>query len=425
MRIKRYFGKNIRNTLQKVRAEQGPDAVILSNRKVEGGVEMIAAVDFEEVLLADHPAMNVPAPAVSQPTPKARSVPLKKSAPIRYKPSPAVVTRHGAQVLATKKKKPAAASAKPRVAMVKKQDGAEFGAMRNELKHLRNVLEHQLSGLVWGDVARRNPAHARLLRRLLDMELSPKLCQRIVQDLAAGRVDLSWRNALGTLAHKVKVTDDDILSNGGVVALVGPTGVGKTTTIAKLAARFAVRHGTRHVALVTTDNYRVGAQEHLRAYARILDVPLRVAGTREELKETLNDLSDRKLVLIDTAGMSQRDVRLTEQLAIMRAGASKIKSYLVLPATSRAAVLHETIRTFGRVSLRGCILTKVDEVGSLGSALSVLINHQLPVAYISDGQRVPEDLYAARAHSLVSRSVKLMNHALMNHNYGAMAMAMN
>lgn len=398
MRIKRYFGSSIRQAIQKVREEQGPDAVILSNRKVDGGVEIVAAIDFDEILLdADAPINREPAtpPKAGSHMPP-RVVPRAATKPSH--PMPATTPAHPAS--------PRPASAPPASAPAAEPALTE---MRRELSSLRGMLEQQISSLVWGDVARRHPRHANLLKLLLQLELSPKLCQQIVEELSETRdAQHAWRNALGLLAHKLPVTDDDILARGGVAALLGPTGVGKTTTIAKLAARFAVRHGSRHVALVTTDNYRIGAQDHLRAYAKILDVPLHVAVTANELRETLQNLSERKLVLIDTTGMSQFDLRLTEQFSLIRAGSPAIRSYVVLSATTREAALEEIIRSYQRIRPSGCILTKVDEAVGLGGVLSAIVRHKLAVAYVSDGQRVPEDLYTARAHSLVSRCVAMM-----------------
>jgi flagellar biosynthesis protein FlhF len=432
MRIKRYFAQTIRQAIHKVREEQGPDAVILSNRKVEGGFEIIAAIDFEEILLADNPASATQAADdTAAPARRATTAAPVSSAP-RVEPSfelpRSLINRRSEQraVPVTAIRTPALAPANaakpgenPRVtepALIE---------MRRELKSLRGILEQQLSGLVWGDVARRDPLKANLLRLLLKMEISPGLCRQIAAELTAPKdAQHAWRQALGVFAHKLPVTDDDILTRGGVVALLGPTGVGKTTTIAKLAARFAVRHGARHVALVTTDNYRIGAVEHLRAYAKILDVPMRVCTNANELKGALKDLADRKLVLIDTAGMSQRDLRLTEQFALMRAGGDRIRHYLVLAATTRPTGLDEIVQAYRRIPLAGCILTKVDEAGSLGGALSLLIKHDLAVAYVSDGQRVPEDLYAARAHRLVSRSVAMMRREAVLSEDESFALAM-
>ena len=279
-------------------------------------------------------------------------------------------------------------------------------AMRREINDLRGLLEHQLAGLAWGAEVRRHPLRTRLLRSLVEAGFSPRLCMETAQRIPDTN-DFAWarRMALGLLAHRLQVTNDDIATAGGIVALVGPTGVGKTTTIAKLAARHALLHGANRVALVTADNYRVGAHEQLRTYARLLDVPLRIARDHRELQAVLQSLDSRSLVLVDTAGMSQRAGELRQQLAMLRSGVKRIHCYLVASAAADSAALEETAMAFGSARLTGCILTKLDEAASLGGVLSTLIQHRLPVAYVSDGQRVPEDLAVARAHSLISRGV--------------------
>jgi flagellar biosynthesis protein FlhF len=202
--------------------------------------------------------------------------------------------------------------------------------------------------------------------------------------------------------------NDDILSQGGVVALVGPTGVGKTTSVAKLAARYLLRHGPKSVALITADDQRIGAHEQLKIYGQILDLPVRVARDHGSLQAALSELRAHRLILIDTAGMSQRDVRLAEQLSMVRSGSPAVKLYLVLAANAQIAALEETVAAFSTTALQGAIITKADETSSFGGVLSVLSSHGLPVAYVSEGQRVPEDLAPARAHSLVSRCVAVM-----------------
>jgi flagellar biosynthesis protein FlhF len=205
------------------------------------------------------------------------------------------------------------------------------------------------------------------------------------------------------------VVDDKLLDDGGVFAVVGPTGVGKTTTIAKLAARFALRHGVRNVALVSTDGYRIGAREQLLTFARIIGVPMHVAADARELGDVLDSLGPRKLVLIDTAGMSRLDQRLAEQLQALAQHGDRIRILLALAANTELAALEDSVRIFGSLKPQACVLTKVDEAASLGAALSTVIRHQLPIAHLTDGQRVPEDIHAgaARRAWLVRTAVKL------------------
>jgi flagellar biosynthesis protein FlhF len=232
------------------------------------------------------------------------------------------------------------------------------------------------------------------------------------QALAAGlnpsaALEQAWEQALQGFARAIPTAPEDVINEGGMVALVGSTGVGKTTTVAKLAARYALRHGARKVALVTTDSYRIGAHEQLLTYGRILGVPVQVATDHAELQRSLRSLMDKHLVLIDTAGMSQRDMRLSEQFATLRQTGMPIRCCLVVSATAQGSIQEETIKAFRGIDLDGCILTKVDETASLGSALSVISEQQLPLAYVCDGQRVPEDLQPVRPLDLVRRAAEL------------------
>ena len=280
--------------------------------------------------------------------------------------------------------------------------------MRNEIKTLRDLLQQQLTGLAWGEVARKNPVKAKLIRKLLEMNLSPLITQKIAQALPNSlEYDSAWPHALALMANHLPVCKEDISQHGGVVALLGPTGVGKTTTIAKLAARYTFRHGNDKVALVTTDSFRVGAHEQLRTYGRILNIPVKVAKSRAELVDVLSSLSDRKLVLIDTAGVSHRDPKLKEQLDLLDGCVPNLKMYLVLSATTHRSGLEEAVESFRGAKVNACVFTKMDETTSMGGVLSIAMRYKLPIAYISNGQKVPEDLHPARAHTLVSRAVAL------------------
>jgi flagellar biosynthesis protein FlhF len=411
MKIKRFFAKDMRAGIRQVRDALGPDAVILSNNQVNGGIEIVAAVDYDESLLTADASVDA-MPALAD---KPRKTPPAAPAydPLRFESEPDLLSLKSEipepRFNEAPAKKPAAKIEEPAPAqkIIWSQDPV-LVQMQNELKDLRGLLEQQLSSLAWSDLNNRDPLRAKLIRCLLELGLSPKVCQKLA-DAATGHNDFenTWRHALALLASSLPVDAGDSIDRGGVVALVGATGVGKTTTIAKLAARYALRHGRERVALVTTDSYRIAAHEQLRTYGRILGIPVRIANNREELTESLKLLSDKDLVLIDTAGMSQRDVRLSQQFSLVEEAAPAIKTYLVLSTTTHRAGLTEVVKTFGKVKLDGCILTKLDETTSLGGAISTLAEHKLPVAYVSDGQRVPEDIHIARAPNLIQRAVQV------------------
>jgi flagellar biosynthesis protein FlhF len=292
-------------------------------------------------------------------------------------------------------------------------------SMRNEMASIRRLLEHQLSGLMWQEVERREPMRAMMIKRLEKMGLSPELADQLAcyipEDVPANE---AWPALLDLLSDQIITTDDCILETGGVVALLGPTGVGKTTTIAKLAARAAMDFGPDQIALVTTDTYRIGAHEQLATYGRIMGCPVRVAKDAEELADILHQLRHRRLVLLDTAGMGQRDIRLSEQLdTLMQNSGSQIRSFLVLPSTAQRRVLHETIEHFRRIPLSGCVLTKLDESLSLGEVICVSIQSALPIAYLADGQRVPEDIKVATGDYLVSRANELLEQELSQQSH--------
>ncbi len=421
MKIKRFFAVDARQAMKQVKEELGEDAVILSNKRVSGGVELVAAIDYEEeAFLSVAAAGSDVAPSLS---PDAESQPAQSqqtSAPIdrlgehRQTPprqTPLTAFDIDRRVSQPPQSTPAASApaSQPTKSNVVWSQEPTLVEMRSEIKNMRGLLENQLRNLTSQDFRSSHPCQYELKSRLTQLGVGNSLAKDLIEHLPLQEdVDALWRRLLTKLAMSLPVTEDDILINGGVVALVGPTGVGKTTTVAKLAARYALRHGSRDVALITTDNYRIGAHEQIKAYARILGVPYRFASSPESLQSALDQFCDRRLVLIDTAGMSQKDLRLTAQLAVLNESASQVKPYLVMSATSSLTGLDEVVRAFSNIDLNGVILTKIDESTGLGQALDVVIRHRLPLAYLSDGQRVPEDLQPARGHEVVNQAVIMM-----------------
>lgn len=420
MKIKRYFAPDMRNAIRLVREEQGPDAVILSNKSVKGGVEVVAAVDYDESLFQFNASAELKEPAA----------PSKAQVRVPATPAPAPPTRPASVAKPSGAVNHTANSQRnintTRPSEIVWSQDPTLVEMRAELKELRGLLENQVSHIAWNDFSGKQPLRADLLRYLTSLGLAPGL-SRVIADRVEPQSTREQTNhkALSIVQRHLSVCNDDILVDGGVVALVGATGVGKTTSVAKLAARFALRHGHRHVALITTDSYRIGAQEQLLTFGRILGVPVHVATSHSELETMLKSVADKKLVLIDTAGMSQRDLRLSEQFSTLNfaSSARTISTYLVVSANTQANSLDEVCGSFSQTHLSGCIVTKTDEASSLGGILSVSIKHKLPIAYISDGQRVPEDIHPARAEKLVRKAVELSQQTKATMGEESMAMA--
>ncbi|HLT90946.1 MAG TPA: flagellar biosynthesis protein FlhF [Woeseiaceae bacterium] len=406
MKIKRYIEKDMRQALRAVREEQGPDAVILSTRRVADGIEVIAAIDYDEALVrqALGPSAAAPAPGTKRTGDAADDGPDARGEPHETARAQAVAAREEPESAPRHDRPAAPPAADP--------DACELAALRAELTSLRSLLETQVSGLLWKSTVRRSPLRAQILRNLALLGLAPDVARRVVDSLEpVGNVRQLWRDPLAKLAQAIPVAADELLSAGGTAALVGPTGVGKTTTIAKLAANWVMRHGAQGVALVCADAWRIGAREHLEAFARIIGVEVHAASEPDELESVLDRLRSRRLVLIDTEGLSQRDAGLAERLAACRREAGRVRFYLTLAATSQEAGLDETVRRFGTLPLAGAVITRIDEAAQLGCVLGTLIRHDLPAVWLSDGQRIPDDLHPAERRRLwlVDRAVECLD----------------
>jgi len=390
MKIKRYTAASMRGALDQVRAEQGPDAVILSSQRTPEGIEVVAAVDYDETLMSYARAQR-PTPPVQ---PAAAAVAVQALA------KPAVKSVAAARLaVPIAAAAPVSASAAPTTAMrAPPADPAGLGAleMRRELKDMRQLLESGLANLSWKDRRVHDPLRVRVLEDLSALDIAPDVAMKLAA-LAPRSTRLRDPAHIPTalLAKYLPLAADPTGSAGGIVAVVGPTGAGKTTTIAKLAARWTLQHGIESLAIISTDAYRIGAREQLSTYARILGVPMYAANSGKELAQVLERLKQRRLVLIDTAGVGPRDPRLAEQLSLLQVGARGARILLALPASGEGRALDEVTLSFKPLAPVACILTKVDEAGSLGAAMSTVIRHDLPIAYLCNGQRVPEDLHAA------------------------------
>lgn len=274
-----------------------------------------------------------------------------------------------------------------------------------EIKSMRGTLEQQLAALTWNDQQRRDPTRGQVLRQLLSAGFSASLAYDLLDRMPAGQTEedaMSWVKAILASNLKTIGSENEILENGGVYALVGPTGVGKTTTTAKLAARCVVRHGADKLALLTTDGYRIGGHEQLRIYGKILGVTVYAVKDTQDLALALAELRGKHMVLIDTVGMGQRDRMVAEQAAMLAGCGTEVKRLLLLNAASSAETLEEVARAYQGGGLAGAVITKLDEAVTTGCALDTAIRHQLPLYFTATGQRVPEDLHLADSWHLIN-----------------------
>ena len=287
-----------------------------------------------------------------------------------------------------------------------------ISSIQEEIGRLRMMFESELAQLSWREQGRHQPNRHALISRFEAAGVDRVQAAALVDSiLPCADLEQAWSKALGLLGKKIKTYSKDILETGGIFAMVGSTGVGKTTTAAKIAARFALRHGRKHVAFVSTDRAKVGGQEQLVSFGSILGVPVQIATTREEMKRTLDSLSERKLVIIDTAGTSQRDMALADQFSALSIDAP-IEPLLVLPATARPSLIEETIKAFARVNVNGVIMTKIDECDGIGPLLSSIVRHGLPMAFLTDGQQVPDDLHHIEPKMLLADIIKTWRQSL-------------
>lgn len=408
MQVKRFFAADMRQAMKLVRDELGADASIIANRRVAGGVELTAALDYQ---IPPAPSRQ---PNLELETELRKTQARIASAQTELNSRIQADAGKDGQLFAAPAKTPTARSAPPSravpapAAALPAGDQRVLEAMRFELHGLRELIEVQLGSIAWGQLQTRKPQQANLWRRLQRMGIAAELARVLLEKVATiTEPRQAWRMLLAHLAHAIRTVPVEPLEEGGVIALVGPAGMGKTTTLAKLAARYVLKYGAQNIALVSMDSYRIGAQEQLKTLGRILNVSVTHVDPGQSLTQALAPLARRKVVLIDTAGLPSNDPALRMQLETLAGRGIKAKNYLVLAATSQSQVLKAAYHGYKHCGLAGCILTKLDEATSLGEVLGLAISQRLPVAYVADGPRIPDDLQLPRSHQLVSRAVSL------------------
>jgi flagellar biosynthesis protein FlhF len=383
---------------QRDAAEPVPPTASALERRLSERVEAREATPAKVVAFKAPADRQPPAPSAPTPSRPASRQPLPRHPNVD-------LAETGAIPLHTLTEAPADPRPLAAVAPAAPAPREDHSLMLHELRAMKGLIEDRFGALAFMEKLQRSPVHARLIQKLLDCGFTPGLVRKLADGLAEDVTDeMAWA---GTAIERNLVTDEGdtpIEDTQGVFALIGSTGVGKTTTTAKIAAAFAARHGAAALGLITLDAYRLAAHEQLRAYGRILGVPVHTAHDRTALEDLLDLLSNKKMVLIDTAGMAQRDAR-TKDLLDMLAHPS-VKRLLVVNAASQGETIDDVLQSYRAAQAHGVILSKVDEAVKLAPALDALIRHKLKIRGIANGQRVPEDWHHLSASALVQRALK-------------------
>lgn len=418
MKLKKFTAPTTREALQKLRAELGEDAIILSTKQTAAGTEVLAASSQDLDTVIEKPAassaplswtkaertqfaaqeatrQSTPAEKIAQQVAAQRDVLINRAPAVHQIPQ--TLPEHDMISEVAKRRSQAASDSM----------ASEQTAVLEEIKQMRQLLKDQMAMITWRDALEKNPQRGELWNQLTQSGFSPLFARTVVEKLPADLSDSQVQDWVMNVIKKnlnVVPADKDIVETGGTFALVGPTGVGKTTTTAKLAARCVVKYGADSLGLITTDSYRIGAQDQLRIYGKILGVQVYTAQTHADLAQLRNTMQRKRLILIDTVGMGQRDSRVAEQTKILTD--SHVKRVLLLNATSQPETLDDVVRHYKSTGLNGAILSKLDEAIKIGGVLDVVMRHKLALHYIATGQRVPEDLFPADPRVLVHRAMR-------------------
>ncbi len=452
MKLKRFVAKDMRSALALIKEELGPDAVIMSNKRIENGVEIVAGVENsapsvkdqvasrsikdDEVTLGGSRKASAPkssGPSKQEAFAKSLLEILERQKQEQAKQQQVASSRRTASAAAPSREPPAPLYAQQEMRdlfvkeehreverKVEKTHGIssyiseeseseknELSRMRHEVDSIRRLLQFELAGLMADSKKREEPVRAMVYELLLSSGFEKSVAHELAETIDAdASFNFAWRELAKTIEHRLIIGSDEVVNDGGIVTLIGPAGVGKTTTLAKLAARFVMKYGADRVALVTADHYRIGAVEQVKTYGRIMGCSAFAVKSLDELPQMLHTLRDKSLVLVDTVGVGLYDERFGTQLAQLKQQSKlKLKHYLVLPATAQRRVLEQAYDHFSSIGLKGLILTKIDESESLADALSLCIKQKLMLSYITDGQRVPEDLSVPVAKNIAVKAL--------------------
>jgi flagellar biosynthesis protein FlhF len=425
----KFTAANSAEALKMVREKMGSDAMILSSKDVDEGVEIVAISPDALAHLASqkNPFLaksNNPAPSAPLNTPVFQEI-TKDVLPKVTTPSMQVGglmvkdiinTNASANDALPEVNSPAQSSdiTSSPAANAPPAESPRVEHLITEIEEVKKLLQSHLASSYWSNLQQESAGHAQVTKTLLSAGFSPKLCAELVQNLSAtGDVKSLLAEVQKRLEHSIKTIDPlEAFDRGGIFAFIGPTGVGKTTTVAKVAARCVLRYGRNQVALLSTDTYRIGAQEQLKVFARILGLPVISLRDSEDLESKLNELSQRHIVLLDTAGVNQRDVLMIEQSQLLKEGSRNAHRILVMSSTTDLRTQEDVIMLHNQASIdanqsriMGAIITKTDEAAQIAPVLDSLMRHELPLMFLSNGQRVPEDLSQANVAYLAHRAM--------------------
>lgn len=418
MKVKRFNAQNMQTALRLVAQELGDDAVIISTQKIANGFEVVAAIDYEP----HHTQADVNRQLRLQDELERAKQDLQQRGRedrVATARQADVSSKEGLVAALSQLKQPAAMPTSEPVAMVPPApqaaiDNTAIQAMQDELRELKELLLQQQQAAVIPHAATVTASNAQQLSQQLqqrsqELGLDAQLAERLIANVHGQDFDRAWQQIMRWLEKNLPVAQYDMVEQGGLFALVGPTGAGKTTTIGKIAAQAVLRHGADKVALVTLDNYRVAAHDQLRSFARILGIPLKIVPPAGDLNEALAELGPKKMILIDTAGLSKQDPHFTTQLAVLRKAGKRVRKLLVMPLTNHARSLQENYRQYKLAELAGCIFTKLDECFSLGGAISLAIRGQLPVHLVTTGPHIPQDMQRPDTKKIIKQAQRMAN----------------